>query len=267
MHTNKAVQKRIDELRGMSVHFVEPVIEEEKAKLASPAAVVDHVIRALADGPWVGRKAVVISGATAERVDPIRVITNRSSGRMGVELARALFHAGADVELWNAWGLVPLPAYVTTRRFETVDELFALVRDRWIKDLAGVFMPAALSDFAPVEAKSKIGSDVQKLSVEMRPLPKVILEVRKKAPRAVLVGFKAESEASTLKARAEDRLERYKADIMVANTTGGFGGPTTEVLIVDGKGKSRTLKGLKAEVARAIVETAGKRLGDKGRRA
>jgi phosphopantothenoylcysteine synthetase/decarboxylase len=83
----------------------------------------------------------------------------------------------------------------------------------------------------------------------------------------VLVGFKAESEASTLKARAEDRLERYKADIMVANTTGGFGGPTTEVLIVDGKGKSRTLKGLKAEVARAIVETAGKRLGDKGRRA
>jgi phosphopantothenoylcysteine decarboxylase / phosphopantothenate---cysteine ligase len=264
MNENPAIQARLKDLQALGVTIVPPRMEEEKAKMAEPEAVVDHVIRALAPPDWKGKRALVISGATAEPVDPIRVLTNRSSGRMGIELAKALFRRGADVELWNAWGNVPLPSWIAHRRFEQVSELIAMIKKASLAKTAAVFMPAALGDFAPVEAKAKLSSSAKDLKLTLKPLPKVILEARKAAPKAQLVAFKAESEAKQLEARAKARLAEYKADWIVANAMEGFGGPRTKVLVLRSKGAARTLAGSKTDVALAIVDEVASAWSDKG---
>lgn len=256
MGKNPAIAQRLKDLHRHGVRFVEPRMEEEKAKLATPEEIAEACIHTLAEGPWKGKEVLVISGATAEPVDPVRVLTNRSSGRMGVELAVAAHRSGTQVTLWNAWGLVPLPSFLSVRRYETVDDLLALVEKEDLARFDAVFMPAALSDFAPESASKKISSETSQVTVTLRRLPKVIKSVRRKARRAVLVAFKAESEAKQLAARARTRLTEYKADLVVANTSEAFGAQRSEVLLVTPKGVPRRLKGTKAEVAQGILAAA-----------
>lgn len=256
MARNAALERRIRELRKANVGFIEPRQEEGKAKIATPEDIAEACIHRLATGPWVGKRALVISGSTAEAVDPVRVLTNRSSGRMGVALATALHRAGADVELWNAWGSVPLPTFASVRRFETVAELQRLVQKRSFRSLDAVFMPAALGDFAPKPYRQKIPSDAPPPSVVLSALPKILPLVRKKAPKAVVVGFKAESDAKTLVARAEQRRKAYGVDLMVGNTSRTFGSLDAAVHLVSGRGRPKIVKGSKDVVAARIVEAA-----------
>lgn len=260
MNRNPAIEARLKELQAMGVHVVPPRIEEGKAKLATPEEIVDAVIHRLAEGPWAGKKVLVIGGSTAEPVDPIRVLTNRSTGRMAVELARAAFHEGADVTLWNAWGSVPLPAWARIRRFETVKQALALATRKNLAPFDAVFLPAALGDFAPRAAKHKIPTDGPAPTIALEPLPKVIKTVRAHAPKATLVMFKAESDGAKLLERARQRKEEYGADLVVANLDDAFGATATRVQLVDGKAKPTTVQGPKSELARAILAAAAKHL-------
>lgn len=265
MAEHPALSARLKELEGMGAAIVAPRIEEEKAKVASPEAIAGAVIHRLADGPWKGRRVLIVSGSTAEPWDPIRVITNRSSGRMGVELATAAYHRGADVSLWNAWGLVPLPEFAHQKRFERVEELRRLVRSQDLSKFDAIFVPAALSDFGPRKQLHKVSSDAGAQAVWLAPLPKVLPEIRKKAPRAVLVGFKAETDPKALLAKARERLNSYNAQLFVANTSEAFGAHEAEVFLVEAKGTPKRARGSKAEVAMAIIDAAARHLG--GRRA
>lgn len=261
MGGNPAVRQRLGDLERMGVHLVTPRLEEEKAKIAGPESIADAVIHALARGPLAGRRVLVISGATAEPVDAVRVLTNRSSGRMGVELATAAYRMGAQVHLWNAWGLVPLPDFARIERFETVETLLGLVRRNPPSEFDVILMPAALSDFGPQALRGKISSDGAPPMLRLKALPKVIREVRRRAPKAVLVAFKAEADAGRLLVRARDRLKDYGADLVVANTTQAFGASRQRALLVDARGRGRRLEGTKAAIARRVLEAAAGRLG------
>lgn len=261
MGAHPAIQQRLKDLERLGVRLVAPRREEEKAKIADPETIAQACVHALARGPLAGKKVLVISGATAEPVDPIRVVTNRSSGRMGVELAAAAYRRGAEVHLWNAWGLVALPDYLAVRRFETVEDLLRLVRDANLEQFAAILMPAALSDFAPVPVRDKISADGGKVRLEMRPLPKVITTVRKRAPDAVLVAFKAESKRTLVLPRSRLRLREYGADLVVGNSTDAFGAAKTRAVLVPKRGRPRTLAGTKAEVAEGVVAAVGALVG------
>lgn len=257
MGDNPAIVERLKELEKRGVTLVAPRREEGKAKLATPEDLAEACIHRLAHGPWAGRRVLVLSGSTAEPVDPVRVLTNRSSGRMGIALATAAHRAGAHVTLWNGWGLIPLPSFVTAQRFETIHDVERLCAKTRLADFDAIFLPAALSDFAPTPAREKLLSDAGPIEVSLRPLPKIIKLVRRKAPRAILVAFKAESDSRKLLARAEQRRAEYGANLVVANTVSAFGGSRAEVHLVTGKGRPRRVAGSKPQVAeRILAETA-----------
>lgn len=244
----------------LGVTWVEPKHDEKKAKLADVDAIVDAVIHRLAqdDGPLAGKRCLVIGGATAEPVDPVRVITNRSSGKSALILAQELRRLGADVQLWYGHATEPVPSALAsfTTRFATHAELM-----RRVEDTDGTFdqvwMPAAINDYAPEARTEKIGSEHDGLVLPMNPLPKVIEAARKRWKNAVLVAFKAESDAARLEERARERMARYKAQWVVANSAEAFGSDDTQLLLI-GPDDSRPFTGAKrrvlADVARAVAE-------------
>jgi phosphopantothenoylcysteine decarboxylase/phosphopantothenate--cysteine ligase len=247
----------------LGVTWVEPLREEKKAKLADVEAIVEAVIHRLANapgkgrGPLAGRKVLVVAGASQEPVDPIRVLTNRSSGATGVHLATALHRLGAEVALWMGHATVAVPEWLEpcARRFSTVQDLLDLAKASDLSGYGQVWMPAALGDFQVTPAKQKLPSE-KATTLKLEPMPKAIAALRKKAPKATLVAFKAESDAKALLARAKDRLKRYKAQAVVANTADAFGAASSTLHLVTARG-AKTFKGDKArtldEVARAVA--------------
>jgi len=245
---------------ALGVVWVEPLHEERKAKLADVEAIAEAVIHTLANhgpakGPLAGKRALVVSGSTAEAVDPVRVLTNRSSGRSGLLIATELRRLGAQVTLWQGHASVEVPPHLAARvvRFSSHDDLMRLVHAAALADFDQVWMPAAIGDYAAVPAKDKIASGKRSLTLKLRPLPKVVEAIRKAAPRATLVAFKAESDPKALLRQAKDRMKRYGAQFVVANSSAAFGADDTEVLLVGAKGHE-SFKGPKDEVLPTVVD-------------
>jgi len=240
----------------LGVAWVEPVHEERKAKLADPEAVAEAVIHRLAQahGPLRGQRCLVVSGATEEPIDPVRVLTNRSSGRSGVALATALHRLGAEVTLWQGRAEVPVPEHLEACavRFATHRDLVDLVAATDLTGYQQVWMPAAIGDYAPKPASAKIPSDRARLRLDMAPLTKIVEAIRVRAPQATLVAFKAESDPTRLLAAARQRLQRYGAQFVVANLAASFGATDTEAHLVSAKG-TKTYRGGKEEVLEAIA--------------
>ncbi len=249
----------IDEL---GVTWVEPLHEEKKAKLADEQAIVEAVIHRLANdasrpGPLAGKRVLVVSGATAEPVDPVRVLTNRSSGRSGIILATELHRLGADITLWQGRATVTVPPWLRshTQSYQSHADLSALVADSDLSQFDQVWMPAAINDYAPVPSTQKIASGNAESTLTMQPLDKIITRIRDQAPQATLVAFKAESDPSQLEARARDRLARYGAQYVAANHADAFESDRTEIHLISQQGKPRIFSGDKNEVLRDVVQT------------
>ena len=262
------VAQHAETLRSrLGVTWVEPLREEKKAKLADVEGIVEAVIHRLANspqarpgkepgpGPLAGRRALVISGSTAEAIDPVRVITNRSSGRSGIIIATELRRLGAEVTLWQGHASMDLPAHLAHHvvRFSSHGDLLRLAKAADLSGYHQVWMPAAIGDYAAVPAKAKIASGKSSLTLKLNPLPKIVEAVRAAAPHAVLVAFKAESDPKALARQAKDRLKRYGAQFVVANASDAFGSEETEVLLVHRKG-SYAFKGRKSDVLPTVVD-------------
>jgi phosphopantothenoylcysteine decarboxylase/phosphopantothenate--cysteine ligase len=250
MMDNPAVLENVRKLRALGVEFVEPKREESKAKLADLDEIVARVIRRLGPRDLDGKKVLVIAGSTVEPIDDIRVVSNRSSGATGVELARSAFEHGADVELWIGRHEVPVPSWVPTKSFDSTADLAGLVR----KIHADVcLVPAAISDFSPKKRKGKIPSREGSLTLDLEPTPKVLGSIRK-ATKGTLVGFKAEAgvTAAELKSRAMALLKEADLDLVVANDVGAVKRETTTITIFDPKGHSASFKGPKSLAAEQV---------------
>lgn len=250
MVDNPAVQENVGKLRALGVEFIEPKREESKAKLADIDEIVARVIRRLGPRDLMGKRVVVIAGSTVEPIDDIRIVSNRSSGATGLELARSAFEHGAEVELWLGRHEVSVPAWLPTRSFDTTADLAAMVG----KALADVcLVPAAISDFSPKKQKGKIPSRDGALTLDLQPTPKVLAALRK-ATKGTLVGFKAEAEVSAaeLKTKAMALLKEADLDLVVANDVASVHRDETAITIFDRKGKSVTFAGAKADAAEQV---------------
>jgi phosphopantothenoylcysteine decarboxylase / phosphopantothenate---cysteine ligase len=237
----------------LGVTWIEPLLEERKAKLADEQAVAEQVIHRLARGKGAlsGKRVLVVNGATVEPLDPVRVITNRSSGRMGHLLAQQAFRLGAEVTLWDGAVTDPQPAGIAAVRFASVADLLGLVAGS-PDSFDQVWMPAAIGDFGTKPAEHKLPSDDGGIRLELSPLPKVVKQARAKWPRATLVAFKAESDHRRLLPRARARLKQYGADWVVANTVDAFGAADATVHLVSARGTKR-MAGSKEQVAARLL--------------
>lgn len=255
MYRQKILQENIAKLGKMGVTFIGPNVSESKAKMAGMQEIVSAVIRALTKPDMKGKRIIVIAGSTEEEIDDIRVITNRSSGRMGVELARDAYERGATVELWMGRAEVEPPPLVKVRDFSSVADLLKMAKNIRCDYCA---VPAAISDFAPRKTRGKISSETKDLTVGLKPTPKIINAIRKKSGRIRIIGFKLESGLSEaeLKERAFDKLKSGKLHLVVANDIKNIGKDEGKAILVDKSGKDKVISGSKPALAGEIWSAA-----------
>lgn len=263
MGRNPAVRDALDRLRSWGVGVIAPVAAEGEEKIASPEEVAAAVLHRLGRGPWSGRAVLVIGGASRERIDDVRTITNESSGETAVALAAQAHYRGAEVTLWLGGVRVPVPAFLAPQAWFGVEELRSWVGSpaRWPSGTAAVIVPAALSDYTLDAVPGKIPSrDRRELALTLRRAPKILPELRRAAPApAVVVGFKLEAGESepTLLAHARELLREADLDFVVANDVRNMGAADATVFLLGRDGRSRTLRGTKADVAAELLDAIG----------
>lgn len=257
MYDHPGVLEAIDTVAEWGVEFVDPRIEEGKAKIASEDAIVSDVARAAGDRPLAGKHVVVTSGATSEAIDPVRVITNRSSGKMGRAVAQACYVRGADVTLVHDGPDVP---YATVQQVESAAEMLAATREA-CDDADTLVSVAAISDYTVEASDEKLRSG-QELTLELEPTPKLIDEIRDEYPELPIVGFKTETsgDEGAMIEQARQTLERAGLAFVVANDASVMGSETTCALLVHADDAARyegTKAGLGGEIADSIAAMLG----------
>jgi phosphopantothenoylcysteine decarboxylase/phosphopantothenate--cysteine ligase len=254
MYDHKIVQNNIEKCRKIGIKFVGPYVVGNKAKMPSVDEIVAHVIREIGRCDLIKRKILIIGGSTAESIDDVRVISNRSSGKTAVSLAKNAFHRGAEIELWYGCSEEPVPEYIKTVKFESLGDLLKLLKAKHLRKFDVVIVCAALADYIPKKHIGKISSGKKKLVLEMSPAPKIIAQLRKNIPDAKIIGFKVESKKNKLKEKAFELLKKNNLDFVVANTISGFGSDSNEIWILDRKGKVIHKKGTKDILADNILD-------------
>jgi phosphopantothenoylcysteine decarboxylase/phosphopantothenate--cysteine ligase len=261
MYCHPAVLENIMRLESMGITVMHPKESEGKAKIADSDSIVDAVVSALAEKDMRGVRVLVTAGPTRSYLDPVRYLTNSSSGRMGMAMASEAMSRGADVTLVLGPTPVPPPPCRTVRA-ETTEEMMAAVLSELNSSCYDLLvMAAAPLDFSFSKKRAdKISSDAP-LTVSLTPLPKVVREARKAAPDLFIIGFKAEHKITPeeLEKRATERLSDSGMDMIVANDLShpgaGFECETNEVLIIPKAGKRASLPKMpKRSVARAILD-------------
>ncbi|MBA7618415.1 Coenzyme A biosynthesis bifunctional protein CoaBC [subsurface metagenome] len=268
MYQHKLFKENLAKLRSAGVHVLEPKIEEGKAKLASVEEVVQFVIELLGSRDMEGMRVLVTAGPTVEPIDHIKLITNRSSGKMGVAVARVAASRGAEVALIYGPGTEAPPSNVKVVRVQTTREMCEAFKRELKSPRDIIVSTAAAQDFAierPAERKLR---HFEPPTLKLVPAPRVLDEVRKLAPNAFVVGFKAEFKVSDeeLLAAAKEKLGEG-LDMVVANDVArpgaGFGSETNDVIIVTSSG-SKVMRATKVEIAKAILDAAMARLRGRG---
>lgn len=258
MYDHPALRENLDKLVKMGVSVIEPRHEEGRAKVATTSDIADFVRAALGKNDFAGKKIMVTAGPTIEPMDPMRVITNLGTGKMGLALARTAALRGAHVTLvCNPsvrtgdlhLGKVMLASTAAAQKSAILSELKSGKYDALI-------MAGSPADFAPEKAAGKKISSKEPFTLRLKPTEKIIDFVKKALPSTFLVIFKAEGGLSEkeLAEKAFDRLEESGADLVVANEVAIAGKPEGEALIIDKAGKARKILGRKEELAGEILD-------------
>ena len=266
MYENIFVQQNVSKLKEHMV-FVQPKIEGGKAKVADPEHMLNATISILSNNaPLSGKRVLVTAGSTIEYIDPIRVITNLSSGKMGIAIAQEAQRMGATVTLVYGHGTLS-PETGKIVRVNTGEEMYkAVVSELLSKRQDIAVMAAAVADFAPAKkSDKKINTKLGKMELSLVTTRKIIDEVKNNSKDTFLVAFKADYclPESVLIEKAYRKLKECDADIIVANDLGRKGSEPgsdkNEVFIVDRDKKIVHLPPeSKAQVARKLLELVAK---------
>ncbi|MBN1760228.1 MAG: bifunctional phosphopantothenoylcysteine decarboxylase/phosphopantothenate--cysteine ligase CoaBC [Chitinispirillaceae bacterium] len=265
MWENSATQENIAVLRRRGYQVL-PVGSGELAcgddgagRMLEP----EEIVKAAGGGRILsGRRLLISSGPTEEPIDPVRVITNRSSGRMGAALAQAALAMGAEVIVVSGPATAPLPAGATVIPVRTAAEMEVALSERF-SDVDVCIMAAAVSDYRPEKvASEKIRRSGETLSIRLVMNDDILAGLgTKKGASQLLVGFSLESDGDS--ARAREKMNRKKCDLMVFNRVDqALGTATTTVTVLHRNGTQFTMENTdKAEVARALLERIAELLG------
>ena len=223
MYNNSAIQKNIEFLKN-KINFLAPQMIEEKAKATEPEEVLENVLKKFGSSSNLKNKKVLMTaGPTVEQIDPIRAITNQSSGQTGMYLASELVSAGAKVTMIYGPGDTEPPKGIKVINISSSREMFDAVKKELRKKFDVVIMAAAVSDYIPTNpSKKKIKSDRPGLKITLKKAPKIIDQIKKHQKDVLLVGFKAETNMTKnqLINAAKKKLVESSSDLIVANDVG-----------------------------------------------
>ncbi len=265
MMKHEIFHENVKKLKKYGVEVLGPRISEGKAKIAKIDDIIDRVIDLLVSKKDLeGMRVLCTAGPSREFLDQIRFVSNKSSGRMGIEIAKEARARGAEVLLINGKSTVKVPDYINTIDAVSTEDFVKTVKyELGYNDYDFFICAAAISDYSPTECiEGKISSDnVKELQIHMRLTPKIINEARKKNHKVFIVAFKAETNVSRseLIDRAYARLKKSNADMIVANDVGGplgFESRDNEVYIIDKEKHVTHVKHSKRYIASKILDVA-----------
>jgi len=262
MLAHPTVQANVETLRARGVEIIEPDSgllacgDEGAGRLPDVPVIVERVRAHFGTRDLEGKSVLVTAGPTREPIDPVRYISNRSSGKMGYALAEAARRRGANVTLVSgptALAEPPVKVVRVTTAAEMRDAVLAAPHDIVIK-------AAAVADFAPVDVaaqKIKKQPDVNELTISLRKTPDILGELGSLSPRPFIVAFAAETNA--VEENAREKLVRKGADLIVANdvadTSIGFDSDENEVLVIAKDGTTtRIARAAKSVIANRILD-------------
>ena len=256
-----AVLDNIKILKDEGIVFLEPKKEEGKAKFPSIHDIALQTLRETSQGKLKGKKVLVSAGGTYEKLDFVRGITNQSSGKMGLEIAKEAFIQGADITMVTGNMKVHVPKIFDRIEAVSTEEMMYEV-EKLLPETDIFVSAAAVSDFtvdqSSIQKLGKISSE-ENITLTLTPGPKIIDMVKEINPKIFLVGFKAEYNVSEeeLVVSSRKKIEKTGADFVVANDISvkgsGFGSDKNQVVIVDGDTFSVPLTS-KKEVAKKIIQ-------------
>ncbi len=249
MWENPICQENIQKLRGRGFHFIDPEAGElacgyeGKGRLAEIPAIVEEIRSILSPKDLSGETILVTAGPTEEPIDPVRFLSNRSSGKMGFAVARAARLRGARVILVSGPSALPAPSGVKFIAVRTAAEM----REAVLGSLPGVsvlVMAAAVSDYRPkATSPEKIKKSQAELTLPLELNPDILREAGQRKEKRLLIGFAAETES--LLANARKKLAEKNLDLIVANDVSlpgaGFAVDTNMVKLIDRSGKIEEL--------------------------
>jgi phosphopantothenoylcysteine decarboxylase/phosphopantothenate--cysteine ligase len=212
-------------------------------------------------GLLAGLNILITAGPTRERLDPVRYLTNRSSGKMGFAVAAAAREAGAHVTIVTGPVQLPTPVGITRINVESARDMYAAVH-RQVADTDVFIAAAAVADFQPVSvAKHKIKKQGVAVKLELEPAPDIIKSVADMAKRPFVVGFAAETD--NVEDNARSKLKRKKLDMIAANQVGdgiAFDCEDNALTVLWPGGKVEVARGPKIDVARQLIALIASRL-------
>ncbi|MEI6610131.1 MAG: bifunctional phosphopantothenoylcysteine decarboxylase/phosphopantothenate--cysteine ligase CoaBC [Deltaproteobacteria bacterium] len=273
MLANPIVQENISKLKKYQYVIMDSGVGELACKTSGAGRlpeipeIVEEIERLLTAHNLVGQKILVTAGPTEEPLDPVRFITNLSSGKMGYALARVARRHGAQVTLITGPTNLPLPLVENIIKVRTAQEMHKAVMDNY-KKATVVIKAAAVADYRPkLIARDKIKKDDKPRTIELVRNPDIIDEIGKIKKNILLVGFAMETK--DLLANAREKLKKKNMDLIVANSLreegAGFQADTNKITIIDREGDTQSLPVMtKIEAAEKILERVAGLLKKKG---
>jgi phosphopantothenoylcysteine decarboxylase/phosphopantothenate--cysteine ligase len=233
-------------------------------RMAEPAQIVDALAAFFGPKPLAGKRVLVTAGPTEEPIDPVRVLTNASSGKMGYAVARAAREAGAEVTLVSGPVALAAPAGVSRVDVRTAREMFEAVKES-VKSCDVFISVAAVADFRvknPSREKIKKGNG-KSLSLELEENPDILAWVAALPKPPFCVGFAAESQKVTQ--QAAEKRSRKKLPLIAANLVQeALGSEQNSIVLIDDNGEHSLGRGPKIELARKLLDhVAGMMAGAK----
>lgn len=229
--------------------------EEGMGRMAETSDIVDTVLSCMTEKDLSGEKILVTAGPTREYIDPVRFLSNRSSGKMGYAIARAALRRGADVTLISGPSSLEKPKGVHFISVETASDMLGAI-EKEARLSTVLIMSAAVSDFMPAKKNTDKIEKAGDLTMRFRPTPDIISAISGKRKRPFIIGFAAETGKRIRRARK--KLRDKKMDMIVFNDVteegSGFDSDTNRVVIIDSKKETELPRMSKESVADAILD-------------
>jgi len=268
MWANKATQANVETLIARGIRILGPASgnqacgEVGPGRMWEPAKLAESLLEPPVNaGLLSGLNVLITAGPTRERIDPVRYLTNRSSGKMGFAVAAAAREAGAHVTIVSGPVQLQTPVGVTRINVESARDMYAAVH-RQVADADVFIAAAAVADFQPVSvAKQKIKKQGLMVKLDLEPAPDIVKSVAEMAKRPFVVGFAAET--NDVEDNARSKLKRKKLDMIAANQVGegiAFDCDDNALTVIWPGGRVEVARGPKIDVARQLIALIAQRL-------
>jgi phosphopantothenoylcysteine decarboxylase/phosphopantothenate--cysteine ligase len=255
MYDHKIIQQNIKKLKDLNIEFIDPLLESNKAKMASIEEIIANVIRRIGKNDLKNKSVLIIGGSTQEPIDSVRSICNKSSGKTAKALSNEAFYRGASVELWYGNSIEKIPDYISNTKFSTLNDLKLLINKYDLSKYDIIIVCAALSDFIPEKINGKISSNKKELKITLKQAEKIIPLIKKKSKKAKIIGFKLETEGKKSINKATELLIKNNLDLVIANTTQTINNENTKAWIIQKNKVNKTFKGNKTQLTNTIYDT------------